>query len=422
MRKVMTVILAGGRGTRLDPLTRDRAKPAVPFGGVYRIIDFALSNCINSGLRRVLITTQYKGMSLQRHIDLGWRFLCRELDEFIDTVPPQQWIDEHWYQGTADAIYQNIHLIEPCCPEELLILGGDHVYKMDYSRMIAAHREAGADATIGVLPVSLSEATEFGIVETNAARRVIGFDEKPRHPKPMPGSSDQALASMGIYVFNTKFLFERLRQNASDGAAKHDFGKDVLPSIIDTHNVLAYPFRDENGKAHAYWRDVGTLDAYFEANMDLASVDPQFNLYDYRWPIRTYMPNYPPPKFVFDSPDRRGQAVDSLVGPGTIISGGRVARSVVGMNARVHSYADVEDSILFEGVDVGRHAKIRRAIIDKNVRVPPYCRIGCNREEDLARGFTISDNGIVVVPKGHTLEETRRPTRAASSLPDGFSK
>jgi glucose-1-phosphate adenylyltransferase len=412
MKEVLAVILAGGKGSRLEPLTRDRAKPAVPFGGVYRIVDFTLSNCLNSGVRKMLILTQYKAMSLDRHISLGWQgYLCRELREFIDVVPPQQRIDEHWYRGTADAVYQNIYTIEKERPAYAIILAGDHIYKMDYMKLLERHIENRADLTIGALRATLPEATQFGVMQIDSDSRIVGFEEKPAEPKPIPGDPEHALASMGIYVFNARFLFEQLCLDATRQASKHDFGRDVIPAVIHTHRVFAYPFMDENlAESHtkdAYWRDVGTLDAYYEANMDLVSVDPQLNLYDRRWPIRTYQPNLPPPKFVFaerGETARRGEALDSIVCQGSIISGGHVEGSIVGANTRINSYAHVEDSILFDGVDVGRHARIRRAIIDKEVSIPSGIEIGYDVEVDRARGFIITDNGLTVIAKTHGLE------------------
>ena len=390
MGTVLAVVLAGGKGSRLEPLTRDRAKPAVPFGGAYRIIDFTLSNCLNSGIRKMLVLTQYKAMSLDRHINLGWRdYLCRELGEFIDVVPPQQRIDEHWYQGTADAVYQNIYTLEKERPDYVVILAGDHIYKMNYQHLVEHHVLNQADMTIAALPVSLELAAgQFGVMQVDELSQVRGFAEKPEHPYPMPGDPTRCLASMGIYVFTARFLFEQLCDDATRPDSHHDFGRDIVPSIINTHRVMAYPFRDENRKQEAYWRDVGTLDAYFEANMDLVSVDPQLNLYDEHWPIRTYQPNLPPPKFVFaerGEHGRRGEALDSLVCLGSVISGGHVSGSIIGSNVRVNSFAWVEDSILFEGVEIGRHTRIRRAIIDKGVHVPAGTEVGIDTELDRAR-------------------------------------
>jgi glucose-1-phosphate adenylyltransferase len=409
MNNVLAVILAGGKGSRLEPLTRDRAKPAVPFGGTYRIIDFALSNCVNSNIRKMLVLTQYKAMSLDRHINLGWRqLLARELGEFIDVVPPQQRIDEHWYQGTADAVYQNNYTLEKERPEYVVILAGDHIYKMDYGKLVQTHIDKGADLTIGALRATLAEARQFGVMQVDAENRIQGFEEKPREPKAIPGDPEHALASMGIYVFTARFLFEQLCLDATRPGSAHDFGKNIIPSIIDSHRVFAFPFRDENRKADAYWRDVGTLDAYYEANMDLVRVDPMLNMYDERWPIRTYHANYPPPKFVFaeHGPDgRRGEALDSVVCQGTILSGGHVHGSILGPNVRVNSYAHVEDSILVEGVDIGRHARVRRAIIDTGVRIPPGAEIGYDLEQDRARGLTISENGVVVIAKADGVDQ-----------------
>jgi len=404
------VVLAGGKGSRLEPLTRDRAKPAVPFGGSYRIIDFALSNCLNSGLRRMLVLTQYKAMSLDRHINLGWRhFFCRELGEFIDVVPPQQRIDEQWYQGTADAVYQNIYSIEKERPEYIVILAGDHIYKMNYRTMVDYHKENGADLTIGALRVSRDAAREFGVMQVDTENRIVGFQEKPKEPQTIPGDDQHCLASMGIYVFTARFLFEQLCQDATRTRSTHDFGRDLIPAIIDSCRVFAFPFRDENRKGDAYWRDVGTLDAYYEANMDLITVDPQLNMYDQRWPIRTYQPNYPPPKFVFSGRDgdfeRCGRAMDSIICQGSIVSGGQVERSILGSNVRINSYAHVEDSIIYEGVDIGRHAQIRRAIIDKGIQIPAGARIGYDLEEDRHNGFTVSPQGVVVIAATDGVEQ-----------------
>ncbi len=415
MRNVLALILAGGKGSRLEPLTRDRAKPAVPFGGVYRIIDFTLSNCLNSGLRRILVLTQYKAASLDRHINLGWRFLCRELDEFIDVLPPQQRLDEQWYQGTADAVYQNIYTIEKSRAEYIVILSGDHIYKMDYSELIENHIQSKADATVACIPVTLKEGSDFGIMKIDSNYRVVDFDEKPDYPEHIPGDPEHCLASMGVYVFKTNFLFDQLCKDATVTSSRHDFGHNIIPSIIDHCHVRAYPFRDKNTGHKCYWRDVGTLDAYYEANMDLVSINPLLNLYDRSWELRTYHPNFPPPKFVFNdrtsATPRVGTALDSIVGSGSIVSGGRVEGSVLSSDVRVNSWATVEDSILFEGVDVGRHAKIRRAIIDKNVRIPEGMEIGYDPELDSERGFTLSDNGIVVIPTSSALADFEAPVR-----------
>jgi glucose-1-phosphate adenylyltransferase len=405
-RDVLAVVLAGGRGSRLEPLTRDRAKPAVPFGGIYRIIDFTLSNCINSELRKILVLTQYKATSLNRHLDQGWKFLCRELGEYIELIPPQQRIAEMWYQGTADAIYQNVYTIEKAAPHDTLILAGDHIYKMNYARMIDFHRDNHADLTIACLPVLRSRAQEFGVMLIDGDHRVVNFVEKPRDPLGLPDQPDMVLASMGVYVFNTDAMYELLFQDAAKKeASNHDFGRDIIPAMIaGGSRVFAYPFRDENRKEAAYWRDVGTLDAYYQTTMDLIQIDPILNLYDQDWPIHTYQPPYPPPKFVHTDADRRGAAFNSIVCQGAIISGGQVYRSIVSPGVRVNSYALVEDSILFDGVEVGRSARIRRAIIDKDVRIPANFEIGWNRSTDLARGFATSDDGIVVIAKGEDLD------------------
>ncbi len=400
MKDVLAVVLAGGKGSRLEPLTRDRAKPAVPFGGIYRIIDFTLSNCLNSGIRKILVLTQYKAMSLARHVTNGWRhLLCRELGEFIDVVPPQQRIDEQWYQGTADAVYQNIYTLEQERPKYVVILAGDHIYKMDYSKMVAYHEEMGADLTIGALRVTPQEAREFGVMQIDESRRIIGFEEKVPNPKTIPGDPDHCLASMGIYVFNAPFLFDQLCQDATLPESAHDFGRNIIPSIIKTHKVMAFPFHDENSKQDSYWKDVGTLDAYYEANIELTAVDPLLNLYDYHWPVRTDQPNLPPPKFVFDeNSGRRGEAHDSIVAAGTIIAGGKVSRSIIGPKSRVEERAEVTESILFSGVHIGKGAIIRRAIIDKNVFIPDGAQVGVDHEADRRRGFEVTEKGIVVIP------------------------
>jgi glucose-1-phosphate adenylyltransferase len=401
----MAIVLAGGRGTRLDPLTRDRAKPAVPFGGIYRIIDFTLSNCLNSDLRKILVLTQYKAVSLNRHIDQGWMFLTRELDEYIEVIPPQQRIGESWYQGTADAIYQNVYTIEKAAPRDTLILAGDHIYKMNYAEMIAFHRDRNADLTIACLTVPLDQAKEFGVMAVDENGRVVGFREKPQNPDPIPGHPDMALASMGIYVFSTDVMYELLFQDAAKKeTSQHDFGKDIIPGMLETnHKIYAYPFRDENRKQAAYWRDVGTLDAYYQTSMDLIQVDPILNLYDRNWPIHTYQPPMPPPKFVHSDATRRGAAYNSIVCQGAIVSGGQVHRSIISPGVRINSYSLIEDSILFDGVEVGRYAKIRKAIIDKDVLIPAGFEIGYNRELDLARGMTVTEEGVTVVAKSEDL-------------------
>ena len=403
MQRVLALILAGGKGTRLEPLTRDRAKPAVPFGGAYRMIDFALSNCINSGLRKILVMTQFKSASLDRHMNLGWRFLCRELNEYIDVLPPQQRVDSNWYQGTADAVYQNIYSIEQAGSDYVVILSGDHIYKMDYADLLKDHIESNAALTIGCIPCSIEEGREFGVMEIDHTRKIINFEEKPANPKPLPDDPKHCMASMGIYVFNTNFLFDQLCRDATDPQSSHDFGKNIIPSLIQTTLVRAFPFHDKNTGRSLYWRDVGTLDAFYAANMDLVAVEPELNLYDKSWPLRTYMPQVPPPKFVFaqtaGANPRTGHALDSLVCSGSILSGGTVRRSVLGYNVRVNSWATVEDSILFDGVVIGRNCKIRRAIIDKRVELPEGTTVGYDLAQDRAAGFTVTDSGIVVIGK-----------------------
>jgi len=417
MENVLAVVLAGGKGSRLEPLTRDRAKPAVPFGGGYRIIDFSLSNCLNSSIRKILVLTQYKAISLDRHINLGWqRFFCRELGEFIDVVPPQQRIDEHWYQGTADAVYQNIYTIEKERPDYVVVLAGDHIYKMNYRNMVQYHKQNDADLTIGALRISTDKARQFGVMHVDHRDRIVSFEEKPNRPQCIPNDRSHCLVSMGIYVFTARFLFEQLCQDATSPDSAHDFGRNIIPSIIDSHRVFAFPFRDENRKRDAYWRDVGTLDAYYEANLDLVTVDPLLNMYDDHWPLWTHQPGFPPPKFVFsglDEKDRVGYAMDSIVCQGCIISGGQVRHSVLGPRVRVNSFAQVDDSILFQDVDIGRHAKLKRTIIDKGVRIPTGVEIGYDAELDRRRGFTVSEGGVVVIAKGDGVEHIQSGQRVA---------
>jgi glucose-1-phosphate adenylyltransferase len=397
MKKVVTMLLAGGRGERLYPLTRDRAKPAVPFGAIYRIIDFTLSNCINSEIRHIYILTQYKSTSLHRHIQLGWNILSTALGEFVEVIPAQQRIDEHWYQGTADAIFQNIYIFQHEKPDLVLILSGDHIYKMDYREMIAFHREKKADLTVAAIRMDRRASKEFGVIEISRDRRIIGFQEKPETPKTIPGDPGGILASMGIYIFNTEILVRRLVEDARSDS-NHDFGKDIIPSMIKKDQVFAFDFREGDPGTKGYWKDVGTIDAYYEANMDLVSVTPHLNLYDPHWPIFTYQPPFPPAKTVLEEKGRTGTALNSVISDGCIISGGNVKRSVLSPRVMVHSYAEVEDSILLEGVDVGRHAKIRKAIVDKDVQIPEGMKIGYDLDED-AKRFTVTDSGIVVVPK-----------------------
>ncbi|HBR20955.1 MAG TPA: glucose-1-phosphate adenylyltransferase [Nitrospiraceae bacterium] len=401
-KDILALILAGGKGERLHPLTIHRAKPAVPFGGKYRIIDFTLSNCINSGIRKIAVLTQYKSLSLNRHLALGWEHLLSpELDEFIISVPPQKRVDERWYEGTADAVYQNIYFIEKEAPAYLLILSGDHVYKMDYSEMFNFHLSKGAAGTIAAIEMDREKASSFGVVEVDEESRIIGFKEKPKKPKSMPGSPNQALVSMGVYLFNPQDLLSELMSDAFCSTA-HDFGKNIIPDMIKTKKLFAYNFRDENKKEAKYWRDVGAISGYWEANMDIASVDPMFNLYDKKWPIRTYQPQHPPAKFVFAQERKGGRlgiALDSIVCDGCIISGGRVQNSVLSPNVRVNSWADVRESVLMENVEIGRHCKIKKAIIDKDVCVPEGTVIGYDIESD-KKLFHVSPEGVVVIPKG----------------------
>jgi glucose-1-phosphate adenylyltransferase len=392
----LVIVLAGGAGERLFPLTKDRAKPAVYFGGPYRIIDFSLSNCINSGLRRVFIATQYKSLSLNRHIRMGWSIVSEELGEFVEILPPQKRVSEHWYQGTADAVYQNLYSIMRENPRYLIVLSGDHVYKMDYARMLRSHQERRAAVTVAAIEVPNSEASRFGVVAIDKDERITDFQEKPENPPSIPDSPGFTLASMGIYIFDTDVLVHALERDATE-ATTHDFGRDIIPALIHQAPVYAYRFYDENKKASKYWRDIGTLDAYFEANMDLCHVNPEFNLYDPEWPLRTYQPQAPPAKFVFAEEGRRcGQALDSVISPGCIVSGSTISGSVLCPNVRVHSFCQIDQCILMPGVRVGRHAKIRRAIIDRDVLIPRGALIGYDEEEDRKR-HTVTDAGVVVV-------------------------
>ena len=394
---ILVILLAGGAGERLYPLTKQRAKPAVYFGGPYRIIDFTLSNCINSGLRRVFIATQYKSLSLSRHVRMGWSVVSEELGEFIEILPPQKRVGEHWYLGTADAVYQNLYSVEREAPSHVIVLAGDHVYKMDYAKMLRFHIEKNADATLATIEVPIADARRFGIVSVDRDERVVGFHEKPADPTPVPGSPDVALASMGIYIFKADVLMRVLEEDAARSESQHDFGKNIIPALFDGAPVFSYRFYDENKKASKYWRDIGTLDAYFEASMDLCQVNPEFNLYDPEWPLRTYQPQAPPAKFVFAEEGRRcGQALDSVISGGCIISGSRVSGSILCPNVRVHSFCDLDQAILMPGVRVGRHARIRRAIIDRDVLVPRGAVIGYNPEEDRRR-HTVTEGGVVVV-------------------------
>ena len=396
---VLVIVLAGGAGERLSPLTRDRAKPAVYFGGPYRIIDFVLSNCINSGLRHIFIATQYKSLSLNRHIRRGWTVVSEELDEFIEILPPQKRFGEHWYQGTADAVYQNLYSVIGENPRYVVVLAGDHVYKMDYQKMLRFHVDMAAEVTLAAIEVPIEDGRRFGIVAVDEADRVTGFLEKPERPPSIPGQPGLVLASMGIYVFDSHVLVRALQEDAAKPDSHHDFGKDIIPALIGQGRTYAYAFYDENKKSAKYWRDIGTIDAYYEAQMDLCHVNPEFNLYDPEWPLRTYMPQAPPAKFVFAEDWRRGEAQDSLISQGCIVSGSRICGSILCPNVRVHSFCHIEESILMPGVRVGRHARIKRAIVDRDVDIPRGAMIGYNPEEDRRR-HVVSEGGVVVVAPG----------------------
>lgn len=410
----LAIILAGGVGKRLAPLTRDRVKPAVPFGGIYRLIDFTLSNCLNSHIRRICVLTQYKSLSLERHIRYGWSFLPHTLGEFIQILSPQQRVGTFWYQGTADAVFQNIYSIDQAKPDYVLLLSGDHIYKMNYRRMIKAHIKMKAAVTVGTISVPLARAQSFGVMRVNGDGWISGFTEKPKHPESLPDQPDQALVSMGIYVFTTKLLKKVLKEDSQDQSSSHDFGKDILPKLIERVPSFAYRFVDENRKEELYWRDVGTIDAFWEANMDLASVDPIFNLYDKKWPIGTNAEPAPPAKFVFadlvcnTKDGRAGLAMDSLVSNGCIIAGGQVIRSVLSPYVRVDEEARVEDSILFEGVKVGAGSRLYHTIVDKHVKIPPGTIIGADPAED-AKRYTVSERGVVVIPLQKKVKSNKKP-------------
>lgn len=400
MENILAILLAGGAGERLFPLTKDTAKPAVPFGGTYRIIDFTLSNCINSDLRRIVILTQYKSLDLIRHVRDGWSILPAELGEYIEVIPPMKRVHDDWYQGTADAVFQNFQTIEVEAPEQVLILSGDHIYKMDYREMIDRHRRHGADITIATIQVAPEEAGRFGVAEIQPDYRIVGFEEKPQHDHPARSPFDPSMvsASMGIYVFNRDVLLRALHEDAQNAESTHDFGRDVIPAQLTQARVVAYDFHDINAKNVRYWRDVGTLDAYYEANMDLVSVVPEFNLYDRRWPIRTRVTQQPPAKFVFAQEGRRmGVAVDSIVSAGAIVSGGRVSHSVLSPGVRVNSYCEVEYSILMPNVEIGRYSRLRRTIVNTGVKVPDSSIIGFDPEDDRRAGHHVTEGGIVVV-------------------------
>ncbi|ALP52572.1 glucose-1-phosphate adenylyltransferase [Candidatus Tenderia electrophaga] len=408
-RDTLALILAGGRGTRLKQLTTWRVKPAVPFGGKFRIIDFPLSNCINSGIRRIGVLTQYKSHSLLRHIQQGWGYFRGEFGEFIELLPAQQRIQESWYAGTADAVYQNIDIIRAHNPEYVLVLAGDHIYKMDYGPMLAHHAENDADMTIGCLEVPRMEATAFGVMSVDTEGRIVDFNEKPENPESVPGHDDIALASMGIYIFNTRFLYEQLIRDADDPGSSHDFGHNIIPDVIEHYRVYSYSFRDVQSARQGYWRDVGTVDAFWSANLELIDVTPELNLYDRQWPIWTYQEQLPPAKFVFDDEGRRGQAIDSMVSGGCLISGATVRRSLLFSNVHVHSYSEVHESVILPDVDVGENCRIHKAIIDKGCKIPPGTVIGEDPKADAER-FHVSEGGVVlVVPEmlGQELHHVR---------------
>ena len=394
-RDTLALVLAGGRGSRLYEMTDRRAKPAVYFGGKFRIIDFPLSNCVNSGIRRIGVLTQYKAHSLIRHLVHGWSNFRSELGEFVEVLPASQRMSENWYVGTADAIYQNLDIVEALNPKYVLVLAGDHIYKMDYGAMLAHHVEKGAKMTVACLTVSLEDAKGFGVMTVNDNQQVIGFDEKPANPKPMPGS-DKALASMGIYVFDTDFLFEQLHKDAARPHSSRDFGKDIIPSIINEFPVFAYPFVDPETGEQPYWRDVGTLDSFWESNMELVSVDPELNLYDEKWPILTYHRQLPSAKFVFQDPGREGKALDSIVSGGCIISGAAIINSLLFSNVRVHSYCTVKETVVLPEVVINRHCRITRAIIDRGCVLPEGTVIGEDPVED-AKRFRVTPKGITLV-------------------------
>ncbi len=394
--ETLAIVLAGGRGTRLKGLTAWRAKPAVPFGGKFRIIDFPLSNCINSGIRRISVVTQYKSHSLQRHLQRGWGFLSGQFGEFIEVLSAQQRIGEGWYTGTADAIYQNLDILRHYGPSWVLVLAGDHIYKMDYGKMVAAHVANGADITVGCIPVPREDARAFGVMEVDETGRIIEFAEKPEHPKPMPDNPDKSLASMGIYVFSADYLRQRLMDDARDESSSHDFGKDIIPAAVARDRVFCFRFMNANTGAPGYWRDVGTVDAYWEANMDLANIQPELNLYDTNWPIWTYQEQLPPAKFAFDDEHRRGMAVDTMLSGGCLITGAMVRHSVLFSNVRIHSFSEIEDSVILPDVEIRRGCRIRRCVIDKGAVIPENTVIGEDPAED-ARRFYVSEQGITLV-------------------------
>ena len=398
-RDTYALILAGGRGSRLYELTNWRAKPALYFGGKFRIIDFPLSNCINSGIRNVGVVTQYKSHSLIRHLVRGWGHFKKELGESVEILPASQRFSDNWYEGTADAVFQNIDIIRDELPKYVLVLSGDHIYRMDYGNLIAQHVESGAKMTVSCMPVPLEEAAgQFGVMSVDENMRVVGFEEKPATPVPLPNDPTKCLASMGNYVFDTEFLFEQLKADSETSGSERDFGKDIIPSIIEEGSVYAFQFKND-GEHEAYWRDVGTLDSFWQANMELVAPVPALNLYDKKWPIWTYQEQLPPAKFVWEEDNRRGTAINSVVSGGCIISGATVRRSIYFSNVRVHSYSEIEDSVLLPDVEIQRNCRIRKAIIDRGCIIPEGTTIGHSRDEDLARGFRVTEKGVVLVTR-----------------------
>jgi len=395
-RDTLALILAGGRGSRLKQMTDWRAKPAVPFGGKFRIIDFPLSNCVNSGIRRVGILTQYKAHSLMLHIQQAWSFMRGEFGEFVELLPASQRTEQGWYSGTADAVFQNMDILRNHGPEYVLILAGDHIYKMDYGDMLAEHVEQGADMTIGCIEVPLDQASALGVMSVDMNRRIVAFDEKPENPNPVPGKDDVALASMGIYIFNAKFLYEQLMKDAQTAGSTHDFGHDIIPELIKNYKVVAFPYKDVQGNDPGYWRDVGTIDAFWEANLELIGVTPELNLYDESWPIWTYQTQLPPAKFVFDDDERRGYAVDSMVSGGCIISGSKVSHSVLFSNVEVDSYSEIRDAVVLPHVKIGKNCRLNKVILEKGCEVPDGTVIGEDLEADAQR-FHVSPKGVVLV-------------------------
>ncbi len=404
MKKTLCLLMAGGKGERLYPLTRDLAKPAVRFGGIYRIIDFTLSNCLNSNIRRIYVLTQYRSVSLDRHIRLGWNIFNHELDEFIECVPPQMRNVDRWYRGTADSIYQNIHILQQERPERVLILSGDHVYKMDYNQLLKSHLEREADLTVAGVEMDRSKASAFGIIGCNEEFRIVDWAEKPARPKAVPGKPDKSFVSMGVYIFDTEALVRNVIADAKDKSSNHDFGKNIVPRMIKENRVFVYGFREAANSESTYWRDIGTIDAYWEANMDLVSLQPQCDLYDPRWPIRTYQEQVPPARTVVVGAAAQGEAsqalqvVDSIISGGCVVAGGTVIRSVLSPNVHVGEDSRIGDSVLLDGVRVGRRARVRKAIVDQDVFIPDGFSVGFDPEQDGKR-FTISDGGVVIVPK-----------------------